>query len=100
MDTSYCLYIFLVEIEKLYLKCFNENSQESLRMLVFIWWPLFILVIYTIGAFIWTIYNQTDGSNKQTDKRSSKRPLWHYIALPIIGIICFVGAALLVRILF
>ena len=69
-------------------------------MLVFIWWPLFILVIYTIGALIWTIYNQTDGSNKQTGKKSSKRPLWHYIALPIIGIVCFVGAALLVRNLF
>jgi len=89
-----------VEIEKFYIKCINENSQEGLIMLVFFWWPLFILVIYTIGAFIWTIYNQKDVSNKQTDKKLSKRPFWHYIALPIVGIISFVGAIILVRILF
>ena len=36
---------------------------------------------------------------KNESEKVNKRPWWHYILLPIIGIVCFIGAVMLVAIL-
>ena len=37
---------------------------------------------------------------KNESEKVNKRPWWHYILLPIIGIVCFIGAVMFVAILF
>tara|TARA_B110000971_G_scaffold122741_1_gene125727 strand:+ start:252 stop:461 length:210 start_codon:yes stop_codon:yes gene_type:complete len=61
-----------------------------------------LLTLLVFSVIILSLYFKLKnlGTDKKIAQSTSTRPWWHYVLLPIVGIISFIGAAALVVILF
>ena len=66
-------------------------------MFTFIYTLLTIFVFSVIGLSIYFKYKGLKKRDKKKEEKPTKRPWWHYILLPIVGIISLFAGIMFVR---